>query len=48
MKKKKKKFHHSYFVNKGKKLSFVLYSIPGSHRNKKPLRNFASKFTVNS
>ena len=36
---KKIKFQHSSFVNERKKLSFVLYSIQGSHRKKKPLRN---------
>ena len=41
------KFHHSSFVNEQRKLSFVLYSILRSHRNKKPLRNFTSKFTRN-
>ena len=41
------KFYHSSFVNEQKKLSFVLYSILRSHRNKKPLRNFTSKFTRN-
>ena len=48
MKKYSIKFHHSSFVNERKKVSFVLYSIPESHRNKKPLRNFTSKFRANS
>ena len=43
-KKKKKKIHPSYFVNEQNKLSLVLYSIPGSHRNKTPLRYFTTKF----
>ena len=39
---KKKKNYDSYFMNEQKILSFVLYSITGAHRNKKPLRNVNS------
>ena len=45
--KKKKKFH-SCFVNEPKRLSFVLYSIQGSRRKTKLLRNFISKFRADS
>ena len=45
---KKIKLHHRSFVNERKKLSLVLYNIPGCHWNKKPLRNFTGKLRANS
>ena len=42
------KFHHSSLVSEQKKLSYVSHSIPGSNRNKKPLKIFTSKLRANS
>ena len=41
------KFNHNSFVNERKKLNFVLYSIPGSHRNKKPFNSKAQLLIKN-